>query len=189
MSRDRVGSGATFAQYAGFMGERSVAAKRILGIDPGSEASGVVVLEVGESPRVLWSDKAMDNRQVRGELIDNVFFEQRGCYEVVIESLTPRMTPLGWSTLDTILWVGRIYECAVQSFGDDRVHMMHRDEIKRRLLGKTNAKAADSHIRQLLVDQVGEKGVKAAPGPTFGVSSHAWQALAAVWAHLHPDGA
>jgi hypothetical protein len=45
-------------------------------------------------------------------------------------------------------------------------------------------RAKDQNIRQALIDRLGPPGTKKNPGPTYGVTSHMWSALAvAVTAH------
>lgn len=165
----------------------------IIGIDPGTTHSGAVVW-VERTARVAWSNQAVPNEQarewlragifdgqhwVRGMPADDYVSEFRNA-TIVIEALSPRGQVVGWDTFKTIAWVGRLQEAAEFRFLD--VVLIHRDEIKRELLGRSNIKAADSHIRQYLVDTIGPKGVKREPGPTFGVAGHAWQALGAVQA-------
>jgi len=161
---------------------------RILGLDPGTRVTGVVVFdsEEGHDGQVLFADGAMDNALVLQMM------ERGGLpYEpsrVVIETMSPRGMNLGRDTFDAIFFAGRLYQQAaaqVRNLCLDGVNPVERDTIKRVLLGRTNLPGADSKLRQLLLDEVGPKGTKRAPGPTYGVSKHAWQALAAVWAFLY----
>jgi hypothetical protein len=39
-------------------------------------------------------------------------------------------------------------------------------------------RAKDANIRQALIDKIGPQGTKAQPGPTYGIKSHSWAALA-----------
>jgi len=49
-------------------------------------------------------------------------------------------------------------------------------------------KAKDTNIRQALIDMIGPQGKKSCPGPTFGMSSHTWAALAvAITALANPE--
>lgn len=154
----------------------------ILGLDPGTTSTGVVIYDC-EKAIVTYAAGEMDNEQVRDGFLDDIWVEGHGVNRFVIETMSPRGLSLGKDTMRTIRWTGRFEELCYQSLG--RVELMQRDTIKRVLLGRTNLPAPDSKIRQLLVDEVGPKGTKKAPGPTFGVSKHAWQALGAVWAHLY----
>jgi len=53
---------------------------------------------------------------------------------------------------------------------------VYRKEVKIYLCGSMKAK--DPNIRQALIDRLGDPGTKKNPGPTYGVKSHAWSALA-----------
>ena len=39
-------------------------------------------------------------------------------------------------------------------------------------------RAKDGNVRQALIDLIGEQGTKKNKGPTYGISSHSWAALA-----------
>jgi len=39
-------------------------------------------------------------------------------------------------------------------------------------------RAKDANIRQALLDLIGPQGTKKTPGPTYGIKSHTWAALA-----------
>tara|TARA_R100001163_G_scaffold64377_1_gene58445 strand:+ start:3371 stop:3886 length:516 start_codon:yes stop_codon:yes gene_type:complete len=167
----------------------------ILGIDPGTRASGLVLFDMTDG-HVKHADKAIDHDDLMcafyNERLDVGGSPLAGGLaltwdQVVIECLSPAGQVIGHDTFDTIFWVGRMFEAA-RGPKMPGVELLTRNEIKKRLLGRTNIPGADKHIRQVLVDQVGPKGTKREPGPTFGCSSHSWAALAAVWAYLHPDG-
>jgi hypothetical protein len=57
---------------------------------------------------------------------------------------------------------------------------VYRRDVKLHICGSQRAK--DANIRQALIDCYGGKveaiGKKKAPGPLYGISSHAWSALA-----------
>lgn len=156
----------------------------LLGLDPGTTVTGAVIYNCSEA-RVVYAANKLDNELVREALFSDHWLESFGVNFYIIESMSPRGATLGHDTMTAIRWIGRFEELCCQSLGEHRVELMPRDTIKRVLLGRTNLPKADSLIRQLLLDEVGPKGTKKAPGPTFGVSGHAWQALAAVWAHLY----
>src|SRR3546814_17637889 len=81
--------------------------------------------------------------------------------------------PMGEDSIETVIWTGRF----VQAWRDPAsVRMVKRREVKSHLCG--SARAKDPNVRQALIDQVGAPGLKASPGPTYGVTSHAWAALA-----------
>lgn len=163
---------------------------RIVGIDPGPEVSGAVLYctrhrrVLAAYPKLPTPEALQLARAGRFPVGSGTEFYTG----LVLETLSPRGMALGRATFATIEWTGRLREA-----GEGRIEYMRRcglaglwvatverDEIKRCLLGRSNVAGADAHIRQVLLDQVGPKGTKAAPGPTYGVAAHAWAALAAV---------
>jgi hypothetical protein len=56
--------------------------------------------------------------------------------------------------------------------------LVTRRTVKLHVLGRSNLKGSDPLIRQSLISAIGEPGTKRKPGPTFGLTSHAWSALA-----------
>lgn len=83
--------------------------------------------------------------------------------------------PVGKETFETAYWIGRFMEIA-----GSRFVRVYRSEVKMHLCH--NMRAKDGNIRQALLDKFGGKanaiGTKKQPGPLYGVSSHAWSALA-----------
>lgn len=77
---------------------------------------------------------------------------------------------VGSETFDTCRWVGRFEQAA------GGATLVTRKAIKLHLCGNTQAK--DQHIRQALIDRIGEPGTKKHPGPTYGIVGHEWAALA-----------
>jgi hypothetical protein len=84
-------------------------------------------------------------------------------------SSTNRLSTVG--CFETCVWIGRFTEVA-------RVEptLCYRKDIKLFLCGTMRAK--DANIRQALLDLIGPQGTKAQPGPTYGIKSHSWAALA-----------
>jgi hypothetical protein len=80
---------------------------------------------------------------------------------------------VGAEVFDTCIWIGRFVQ-AWHSPAD--VMRVKRTEVKLHLCG--TARAKDPNVRQALLDKIGQQGTQKAPGPTFGVKSHAWSALA-----------
>lgn len=138
----------------------------ILGIDPGTSESGVCfygALGV-KNPAVLPND----------QIIDMIFSWSKIDGAVAIENIeSSRGMPVGDDTFTTVRWIGRFQQAA---FDPEAVILVPRLDVKLNLCG--SAKAKDSNIRQALIDRVGPPGVKANPGPTYGVTKHAWAALA-----------
>jgi hypothetical protein len=80
--------------------------------------------------------------------------------------------PIGDDSVETLLWTGRF----IQAWHDpEAVVRVKRSAVKLHLCGSNRAK--DANVRQALIDKLGPPGTKKAPGPTRGVTSHAWAAL------------
>lgn len=138
----------------------------ILGIDPGTTESGVCFYgELGvQKPDVLPND----------QVLEVVWSWSKIDGAVAIENIeSSRGMPVGADTFTTVRWIGRFQQAAVYP---DAVILVPRLTVKLHICG--SAKAKDSNIRQALIDRIGPPGVKANPGPTYGVSKHAWAALA-----------
>jgi hypothetical protein len=145
----------------------------ILAVDPGSERSGWVlyrggsVLVAGVSPNL----KVRDMVAAGGS-------EQIGtwCSHFAVEVMRPRGEPFSSQAMDTLIWVGRLMEAWEVAAGLDYFVPVVREDSKRFVCGKGGMK--DGNVRQGLIERLGGPGTKKNPGPTFGVTSHAWQALA-----------
>lgn len=135
----------------------------ILAIDPGTHKSGWVHYAKG---RVIGSGTA-DNASVVRMIVGS------GADRLAIEKFEARGMAMGQESIDTMIWAGR-FQQAWNS--PEYVHMVYRRTVKQHICG--SAQASDSNIRMALIDIVGPPGKKAAPGPTYGVISHAWAALA-----------
>lgn len=136
--------------------------KPVFAIDPGTTISGWVRYEDG---RVIESG-VTDN----AELLQKIQFEGRVIDLLAIEMIASYGMAVGAEVFETCVWIGRF----IQAW-PGRHRKVYRMEVKMHLC-KTS-KAKDPNIRQALLDKVGPPGVKRAPGPTYGVKSHAWAAL------------
>lgn len=137
---------------------------RVFAIDPGTSQSGWVLFE----GRTVVQSGIADNDDLRvwvraGQRADLL----------AIEVFEPRGMPIGNDSVRTMLWTGRFIE-AFDAF-PRAVREVQRREVKSFLCG--TMKATDANIRQALIDLVGPPGTKKQPGPTYGVTSHAWAAL------------
>lgn len=98
--------------------------------------------------------------------------------DVCIEMIASYGMPVGREVFETCVWIGRFIEKAKQRGYHHR--LIYRQDVKLHLC--KSARAKDANIRQALIDRFGGKdaaiGRKANPGPLYGVSSHAWAALA-----------
>lgn len=148
------------------------AARRILAIDPGTSQSGWVILDRG---RVVDAG-VHDNHDIRHWVRDG-----QGADLLAIEMLAGMGMTVGQETFDTARWIGRFQEAWREP---DAVMLVFRRQVKAFLCG--NQQAKDANIRQALLDifpptgggATPQIGTKAKPGPLYGVSSHAWAALA-----------
>lgn len=138
---------------------------RILAIDPGTEESGWCLLQNGG---VLESG-VMPNREMLAVVAG---YRRYGEDQLAIEMIASYGMAVGREVFETCVWVGRF----VQAWRHpEAVRLVYRRDVKLHLCG--SAKAKDANIRQALLDLLGPQGTKKAPGPTYGVKSHAWAAL------------
>jgi hypothetical protein len=143
--------------------------KDIIAIDPGTTESGVVLMADGavQASFTVPNEKVFTLLQM--EPLDSL---------VAIEWIEGMGMAVGKETFLTCRWIGRFQQaCHVP----EAVRFVTRREVKLHLCGSMKAK--DANIRQSLIDRFGPGkeaaiGKKANPGPLFGVSGHAWQALA-----------
>lgn len=159
----------------------------ILAIDPGS-AQSAFVLYVPVGPPAGW--EVRDHGKIANDELLRVLrgrpLSPRQGYEVsvvAIEQIEPRYgLQAGWEVLDTARWVGR-FEEAAQPF---HVVRLTRSEILTHLGVVTRGKdrvSADAGTRAALIDRFGGTkevaiGVKASPGPLYGIRADEWAAIA-----------
>lgn len=96
--------------------------------------------------------------------------------QLVIEMIASYGMPVGREVFETCVWIGRFQEAWRWP---DAVRLVYRKDVKLHLCGTTKAK--DPNVWQALLDRFGGEaavGRKAAPGPLYGVKSHARAALA-----------
>ena len=135
-----------------------------LGIDPG-KVCGFAVYD-SDKNRVVDADNTTPEYMLShldcASRYWNVSIEMIGQYGTGMS--------VGKEVFHTCLLIGRMIQIAPQA------KLILRPTIKGIICG--NARAKDANVSQALKDQVGQPGRKKAPGPTYGVSKHAWQALA-----------
>ncbi len=140
---------------------------KILAIDPGTTQSGYVVFD---GRRVLESgvlaNYAMLDMVRKAPSVG-------GCELLAIEKIEAMGMAVGAEVFETVHWSGRFFEAWPHTSAPQRVT---RRQVKLGLCG--NMRAKDPNIRQALIDMLGAPGTKRDPGPTYGVTSHAWAALA-----------
>jgi len=145
----------------------------VLAIDPGPTKSTLVrcrftgVRNILEEPIVITEAGEFENMEMLERLgagDDVAVCEMIACYGMAV----------GKEVFDTCRWIGR-YE---QRFSDARqnMHLLTRLTVKMAICNSQKAK--DANMRQALIDRYGAPGTKKAPGALYGISSHAWAALA-----------
>jgi hypothetical protein len=92
---------------------------------------------------------------------------------IAIEMVASYGMPVGREVFETCVWIGRFQQAYPSP---EAVKLIYRRDVKLHLCG--NSRAKDANIRQALIDKLGPVGTKAAPGPLYGVRSHAWAAVA-----------
>lgn len=145
----------------------------ILAIDPGPVRSGVVLWLNG---RIGWACADMLN----GAVLDEI---ARAPHQTRIACETMQANyaaTVGGSVIDTLVWIGRF----VQARYPLPVLLLTRQDIKASICNG-NTRANDAGVRQALIDRLGLPGTKKRPGPTYGVTSHAWSALAVAVVAAH----
>lgn len=136
----------------------------ILAIDPGTTESGWCVFD----GRVLAAGVEENAR-----LLVMVRNGYANTDTLAIEMFASMGMVVGQTVFETVRWIGRFQ----QAWRDpETVRLVYRQQVKLHLCGQARAK--DKNVRQALIDKLGLVGTKKAPGPLYGVTSHAWSALA-----------
>lgn len=136
-----------------------------LAIDPGTTESGWCAFVGGE----VSASGVMANAELLHAL---PIYAAGEPWTLAIEMIASYGMPVGREVFETCVWIGRF----MQAWHDpSAVRLVYRRDVKLHLCGDPRAK--DGNIRQALIDRIGPQGTKKAPGPTYGVKSHAWAAL------------
>jgi hypothetical protein len=137
----------------------------VIGIDPGTERSAFVMFD----GKTVMAHGILANGELEAQPTlwkhEHIFCEMIASYGMAV----------GASVFETCVWIGRFMSQAFSSSGRD-LHRVFRKDIKLHLCNSPRAK--DGNVRQALIDRLGPQGTKKAPGPTYGVKSHEWAALA-----------
>jgi hypothetical protein len=147
----------------------------ILGIDPGPVTSGVVLYDPVRGI-VLEASAAMPTREVL-EMVRAYRWDEwdlSTCH-LSMEMIVSYGQRIGMETIGTIEYIGRIKEA--WSRGDAFTTYKSRPEIIAHLTGAKSASEKDVKFR-LTELHPGGTGTKKSPGPLYGVTSHAWSAMA-----------
>jgi hypothetical protein len=147
----------------------------LLSIDPGTEKSGWCIFDGKE---VILSGVSPNAEML--EYVKGLHWAVCG-YRLAIEMVASYGMAVGREVFETVRWIGRFQ----QAWHDpEAVQLVYRKDVKLHLCG--NPRAKDANIRQALLDmfprtgggKTPQIGTKSQPGPLYGVSSHAWAALA-----------
>ncbi len=168
---------------------------RVLAIDPGTKKHGVVELHSSTPavpPMVVMAYPDLSTTDAVA------LIRSRRADVVVIEWIIS----FGGGTLDEVLVTGRMagrFEQAAVDAGSAVDVSLTRRDASLILVGRSSSSVAEYHeaIRHIYryagLDCGGGKdackGVKAAPGPLFRITKHAWEALAVGVAWLRREGA
>lgn len=142
-----------------------------IAIDPGTLKSGVIYYEMpGELPLVIAS-KELDNDAVLIALAE-------ASYDAVSIEMIAKYEMAGQTTFDTCFWIGRFFQQA--SLKGVVPDLVFRRDVWYSLCGR--GRGNDMVVRAGVYELYGGKekacGKKQNPGPLFGVTGHAMQALA-----------
>jgi hypothetical protein len=150
--------------------------KPILAIDPGNQLSAYCVYF--PDTHTLGDFGKVPNDELRKILKSRMDWD----HHYAVEMVASYGMAVGKSVFDTCVWIGR-YMQIIEHRGKEP-ELIYRQEVKRTLCNG-NMRAKDSNIRQAIIDRFpatgGGKnptvGIKANPGPLFGVSADVWAAL------------
>ncbi len=142
---------------------------RVLALDPGTTQSGWVLYD-SKAKHVLDSG-VRDNNSILGWLPCTV--AQPHADLLAIERFAAMGMTVGQEVFDTCVWIGRFQQAWHTPAA---AWLVFRRDVKMHLCGDSRAK--DANIRQAIIDMLGAPGTKKSPGHTYGVTSHAWSALA-----------
>lgn len=145
----------------------------LMAIDPGPVVSGWVILDT-TTLRVLAFGKDTPTEEVvdmvRKNSAHGVGFDAVSCEMVASYGMA-----VGADVFDTCTKIGRIEEAWKATTGGI-VRRVFRKDVKLHLCNSMRAK--DANISQALKDKLGPTGTAKSPGPLYGISLHAWSALA-----------
>lgn len=172
----------------------------VLGIDPGSVHSGVVLYDEDRA-------KVISSGDVDNDTLLNVLrlgfwgsFVLTDC-DLAIEDIEGMGQMVGRDVFETCVWIGRFIEAWEHGYEQKKAHRISRGDEKVVLCGRKTVlnpktgkrmNVSDSMIRAAIIDRfpstgggkIPQIGIVKNKGPLFGVSGHAWSALAVVLTYL-----
>ena len=144
----------------------------ILAIDPGPMQSGYVLFS--ERLQEIHEADVKDNSLMLLKIKQWANEPGTSCAIEMIQSFG---MPVGAEVFDTCVWIGRFMQHWHRYGRDTLPRLIFRQAIKTHLCGQTKG-VNDGVIRQRLIDLLGAPGRKKTPGPTYGITTHMWPALA-----------
>jgi hypothetical protein len=111
------------------------------------------------------------NAAVRGTLKSPAMYDL-----AAIEQVRSYGMAVGAEVFDTCVETGRFVQAVADWVVGREVILIPRMDVKMHLCHSPRAK--DGNVRQALLDRLGPVGTKSNRGPCYGVSGHAWAALA-----------
>lgn len=141
---------------------------KLIGLDPGTTHSAIAVYDT-VLRRV--DESNIDTNEFLCQWMSGLLPTSYIGSVLVIEKIESMGMAVGAEVFETVFWSGRFYQAWPR-----RVERVSRRDVKLHLCGSMRAK--DANVRQALIDKLGAPGIKKSPGPTYGVSSHQWAALA-----------
>ena len=139
----------------------------IFAIDPGPTESAYVFVKNG-----CIADKGICSNEVLLKLLSWKTLCDTNSVLLAIEMIACYGMPVGAEVFETCVWIGQF----VNASWPTPWQRCYRKDIKLHLCGTTKAK--DPNVRQALIDRLGPPGTKKNPGPTYGIKTHLWSALA-----------
>lgn len=142
----------------------------ILALDPGTTETAFVLWD---GRRILDADH-LPNAEIFHILVGREYDA------VACEMIASYGMAVGKEVFETCVWIGEFKHQA--RMGGIPFRKIYRRDVKLHLCHSPRAK--DANVRQALIDRLGPQGTKKNPGPTYGMRSHLWAALAVgVYAH------
>ncbi len=149
--------------------------KTVLALDPGTTHSAIVSFDGA----VVRGAKTKPNLEILQLIHDTL--EDTDPTEIIlaIEKVESFGMAVGATVFETVFWAGRFAQAWADIGG--QFTQVGRREVKLHLCG--SARAKDTNVRQAILDRFGpgkEKavGLKATPGPLYGLKGHEYSALA-----------
>lgn len=151
-----------------------------LAIDPGTRESGWVLYDPREPKHPLREFAKEPNPIIFKRLIEGYFSRREQYPDIVIEHFVSYGRILADDSLETICWATR-FETAAWFTTGHVPHLVTRRWVKSYICD--DHRANDAAIRRALTERFGPDrkravGMKANPGPLYGLKADCWQALA-----------